>query len=784
MWRIAPVLLLYGSCSCISFPNVPDDQAEAYASINIDGQIFEENQMDKYQDHKKETSNVGEDSVQSDMILDGCVPKCWTNICGPDGCGGVCGICPEGTNCSKKQDKCISISVQKGFGGYCGQTEKCKPVIEDPYKRGSRFTNPDWPLCLDDQCQTGMCVNGICTKKCKVVKDDIINHTGEKGTDGIEDIGVSNSECGGAVKEVFQEDFICVEEEVGSGICLPKSSFKPCKGQDECPSNEACGFLKIKGIVESRCLAQPKNGVSFGDSCQFDPYIGKKPMCKGWACSEYGCSSPCETNNDCKTKGAKCNGGKCFGSGRSCTSDEDCGAWECQEGVVLEWPDNPLTACIPKSCAKDMDCGDPYFYCKHQIKKFLTKSELNAPRTIEGRCSPKLIGGGELGEICDETKGDGMPDKPCENQYYCIDHRCSAMCENDDDCGGGEVMKCGVKEFTPEKADGGAKVLVPVCIWIGGDGKPCMTDKECKNVSCTPYLYYDEGNTLKVQTICMDPPKPNAVGIGNRCGAFAFGMECNNKFCLLEDAANGVPGWCSIVCESNKDCPGPTPVGSQVVKWLCEGHIFSSGGDDIPENDLYVSWCTPYPSESSFDFCVSDNSCKNDEICHPSIRVGAPSEKINVEKLCITPFGGLKRGEICDPTKKQCASGFCSPTTIPGVGFCSGLCENDQDCADLWFGTAVCDYLTMVVGSNVPTSVKLKWCHLKVDCVVCKDDMDCPSGFRCADIGTGFPDYRCVKACSNDADCGSENKKCTEMQGSSITVSKPKVCMPVVCSQL
>ena len=80
----------------------------------------------------------------------GCIPKCEHRNCGPDGCGGSCGLCKNNFICDEKSGKCVCQPSCKGkncgpdgCGGYCGKTQgicpggrecvsgRCLPCLEE-----------------------------------------------------------------------------------------------------------------------------------------------------------------------------------------------------------------------------------------------------------------------------------------------------------------------------------------------------------------------------------------------------------------------------------------------------------------------------------------------------------------------------------------------------------------------------------------------------------------------------------------------------------------------------
>ena len=155
-----------------------------------------------------------------------CQPDCKDKECGPDGCGGTCGTCPDGLVCSESLGICgelsdgCTVSAVPGCGG-C-ECEECVCSV-DPYCCETAWDE----LCVDECAQCGGCG---CTPQCT-------NPDGSKkecGPDG----------CGG-VCGFCQEGQVCKK-----GKCVSQAS-KGCAQAVECVLS--CGSITDLGCVQG-CL--------------------------------------------------------------------------------------------------------------------------------------------------------------------------------------------------------------------------------------------------------------------------------------------------------------------------------------------------------------------------------------------------------------------------------------------------------------------------------------------------------------------------------------------------
>lgn len=230
-----------------------------------------------------------------------CVPDCNGRICGPDGCGSLCGFCSHPQVCNEF-GQCIAICVKQcdgrdcgsdGCGGYCGE---CTSEL----------------VCGE--------VDGLCHEK------DCVPNCDDKvcGTDGC------GSTCGDCAAPKIC-DF---------GACI----LGPCgtvTAQGECQGNSAVWCENSTKLMENDCSQAPNH------KCTYDPNAKKYqcsdkgpcvPSCEGKLCGDDGCGSICPPG--CST-GWACAAGTCKPEqGANCgsiTAAGDCQGdtlWFCASKVL------------------------------------------------------------------------------------------------------------------------------------------------------------------------------------------------------------------------------------------------------------------------------------------------------------------------------------------------------------------------------------------------------------------------------------------------------------------
>jgi len=718
----------------------------------------------------------------------GCIRQCYGKACGPDGCGGLCGVCPPQTACSHDGSLCIVQAIQAPLGGACGPTAQCAPLLMDSWAWGLGLLNPDYPACLDDQCREGPCLpGGACSRGCRIAHDRVQNGTGLPFADGIDDDDAPSGDCEGATDGVFPgRSWACVEAGISpaDGRCLPRSSFTPCFDGTPCPDGETCGFLKVRGNLEARCLAVPVSAGGVGSPCGWDAVNRTASRCESWACSAEGCTAPCADDSACRTAGARCVDGGCAGSPMTCQGDGDCSAWTCQTGIVVQDLLGSFVACGPRPCQVDGDCRDPGFYCLHDSNRIFQA----LPGDPIGRCVPRTGGGAGLGEPCLEVAGDGLPDRPCANRAYCLDGRCSALCGSDGDCGPGQ--RCGIREFAtslPQLSAMDLLLPVPLCETLGlTGGGSCATDSDCGEDACAPFVLRDRPS--QVTWLCREKGESDRPP-GDACGSGE--LSCADLLCLDEDPANQVPGFCSAPCTRNEDCPAEGSWRDRRLRFLCESRVIHRLGTWYAGDDLRASVCVAVSGESSLQPCdLSPASCADPrEFCRPTVLFGPPAADPGVAGFCVRPEGeGGAPGALCDPAKngRDCATGLCERSVHPDAGFCTWSCRGDQDCWPLASWGATCAERVVVPSAEgVPWTIPL--CRQAVPCVACSRDEDCARGLRCLDAAQSpyEQDLRCVPVCEDDGDCAAMGAgvTCQEVRAPLLSSQsgRGKGCLPLAC---
>ena len=289
------------------------------------------------------------------------------------GCTKSCGACGAGKKCVNNQCVQSTTAKLKKFGEFCGPTKACQPAAF-----GASQTEKDaYRDCLNALCDSGLCNAGICTKECQINTDKKINHSGENGSDGIEDPDV-DSDCADAVKGPMGDKFRCVEyaseAQVQQGssmqLCEPGTTFKPCKNDGDCTAEQTCQLMFAYGMYSTRCSPRAKNpdgskGAAVSATCNNNIVKGEIATCESKLCFGIGCVSFCKTDGDCVSDVGSCKDSKCP-NGSACGSDADCSAWFCNKGQSILGSDNKQThdVCWPKSCKLDADCPSDDFFCR------------------------------------------------------------------------------------------------------------------------------------------------------------------------------------------------------------------------------------------------------------------------------------------------------------------------------------------------------------------------------------------------------------------------------------
>ncbi len=754
-------------------------------------------------------------------------------VCGyTPGCANSCGGCPAGTDC--KGGKCIAKPVKKKYGEGCGPDGKCRP----PANNAAQTEFNEYYDCLDQQCESGRCYLGLCSKFCAMGKDAQLNWNSTPGQDGIEDPG-QGSECDGAVAGPAGTELHCVEQakppDAAAGksnaVCMAGTTFKPCKATSDCSASEACAMRYIRGDYVTVCVTRLKNpngkpNPGYSQFCNADPIKADIAYCDNNHCSTGGyCLAFCKDDKDCVTSPGACKAGKCDQNGAACTSDVDCSAAVCTKNLKYYSNVNKtFDQCRPRDCALDGDCKDGAFFCRNWyngVDNIDGDPDPEDPTKIilpgwDPGCVRKQPGTAKKGEACDPFTSDSDTSVPvCENPAWCENGQCGGLCKTDADCP--STQKCGIDESPfdlSNPADGNGDVFLPIagCQPMPGAKGKCASNKDCTDPAapyCRPWEYAVTGpgevtgttvTTYATGGLCI-APEANLANPFATCGVMSGGKLCRSSVCLGTNAGKQA-GYCGELCTSSADCPAKLPWNGGTYKSVCRSYFRAWGGTPEPDDDLYLPFCgTAYKDSSGAD-CEKTKTCDNPKEYCASLAVAfGPDVPVKMEFKCLSAWtasqtpGTKKAGQACNPTPDanaapECASGYtCKQDAEKGKGYCIAPCNTDADCALAAGATPtdglMCDTGHMfIVRKDKAKAGIAPFCLKKKACLPCQWDSDCTADYRCTNLGGPYEaaNQRCAAPCKEDADCGAG--KCVAPIGlGGQPLSGPKVCK-VSCQPL
>jgi hypothetical protein len=483
-----------------------------------------------------------------------CARNCAGKVCGPDGCGGLCGDnCPEGTVCSADGTACL-CTAQTCPNGCCtngpGQAGECEPGDSgqacgtggETCKKcgpGSRCRNqqcdcePDCDnrdcgpdgcggtcgtcspgqVCDEDDgeciCTGQTCPNGCCT-----------NGSGKPGTcrpgTTIQACGTGGEEC-----EVCDDD----DEVCQGGQCVECDDICPCTGQSICTlADSATCFQRSPNDAACNCLVS----------------LTGEPICAG---SHQVSPSNCAADADCHgyAPGAVCVAAApgslvCPTGGNFCAAP-CCTPQSCPNGCC-----GGITGCLPGN--EFEACGTGGEICVLCVPGQVCQNG----RCVEFDCEPNCTCGAPMvRDFCQEGEpnvqcGGGFPD-PCfctaslTDQPICAGkfQNPPSNCTSDAQCQG----------FAPGAVCVPAAPAGSECPTAGNFcAAPCCTPETCPNGCCSGGICVP-GNTAEACGTGGDQCAP-CPGPCRRCEngvcqpLFPNGAPCNqNSQCCSGTCSNG-----------------------------------------------------------------------------------------------------------------------------------------------------------------------------------------------------------------------------------------------------
>ena len=553
-----------------------------------------------------EVSDVEVSDVEVEVV---CVADCAGKECGPDGCGGSCGICAPGYSCAQGDDggHCVVSCLEWCEGKECGVAgphdecpcgecdepgQQCMDVICNPGKKCEEVPNNGYPCddgnpCTDpDECDDGECVGELLAmvelveKECPCETDDdcqpledgdLCNGTLHCAKSAGEPAGICQVDEKTIVEGSCDDDNPCTDD-----FCDPPlGCVNESDDGNHCADELVCNGLEI--CTDGACLPGTPMGCDDGDACTDD------------SCSEVlgGCvhvTIDCDDGNLCTVD--------------ECEPDTGCvyHLLNCDDGVeCTNGMCNPLTGCFFEGAGDGAECdsGNPCTlsdYC------------------WTGVCQPA----GPADSLCNDgakctidvcSTEDGCVHEPidCNDGSLCTSDWCdpgTGYCVHEDIvCDDGDICTidfCAALSgcaFTPVDCDDGSLCTLDWCDpGFGGcvheivdctDGDICTFDSCGASSGCVYTAVDCDDDNACTDDSCMPGfgclytlvPEGTSCGGGYKCiaGACVCQPACSGKEC----GADGCDGSCGE-CTCGKSCQ------SGSCQWPCASHKYSSchDGDD------------------------------------------------------------------------------------------------------------------------------------------------------------------------------------------------------------
>ncbi len=649
---------------------------------------------------------------------------CISNVCvsEPDASAGFCTIschvhddCPSGFFCAYWDDsRCLPGQRPPP----CSSDDECGPC--QTCNNGMCLQEDGCLLCQDDtacgpcqRCDYGECID---VAGCVICTDDTQCDTCEFCSESKKCQRIS-----GCILCSVQNDCPgCTSCERGACMPIEGCGTDPCFNDLDCPQKTRCLVDRTSGA--NVCL--PAELEMGGDCTRGGPQQCISGIClmddaTGW------CSVACEEDDQCPV-------------GFECLPDDDC-LWACRHASTPP-PSN--------ACESDRDCIDG---------RVCTPVWNQVSEIWETRCIASLPCSLPAGASCVDTQ------QRCFSGLCSSDGYCTSVCSADYQCPESFLCTSHEQNLLPNLPEATFRACGPMETAKFGIGQICTGgDEDCTSGMCLSGQQYGPTPMCSLDCVPGQAGCPDGFVCSNvsqdifACLAAIAGGQCShdpdcdvNEICTLDDVGLSIcstpnpggspPGeacWTSAMCSSGICLP--EGVCSSLCKsaqdcwdgaWCNTKRWFRPDGRSVWE-----SLCVPEPG--SMSPCRRDADCFVSEVCRP----GLNEFHAGLAGRCSTPGPGGAFWQVCE-NSRQCADGVCL-----SLGFCSSLCEQDEDCPE---GYSCVDQQVEFMGNSYETSAcRPSPVGLGQPCPF--GDDDCSSGMCFSPPNA--PAYCTVSCVSND-DC-------------------------------
>ena len=552
--------------------------------------------------------------------------------------------CPEGYVCipwDEDHGACVlSASFKKCTSDRdCPSSEICglikhKKTFEMRCIKPWKGVSPGHPCNIDPalgpikECETGLCIDGLCSKGCNQNMDcfDGVRCNQGKCPDGRsckQDEDCARMTCEGVTLFNMTSVTACVR--------------KKCTTDDACPSDSYCKYGQWNTYVGGECEVKLFGGQKYGEKCD------KKHPCK---------------------EDANCINGYCT---HTCEKDEDCDSHFCRKVArYLHGYDrsaNPQLAIVGycevrggshKNCYSDKECPDSEV-C--ELTLIQREKDNTTTYTSGGRCVMPDIEQQITGQTCDLTQE--YPDCAsgiCMSMPW--DHKkgwCSSLCRTLNDCQSYIVIDnqefkqiCDTTGIVSlSNISNASSIPATVCVPVNKDSslKECSPEKKCDSGEFCRPIVLDQ----KLKGICVKPDTYQSV-IGSPCDPQLNGLDCVTNLCV--SWTTPYSGLCTKWCKSDKDCQtlGPDfscvhskfkPYLPEIALGVCrhKGECSTCLNDyDCPTSQVCIdlnsgSWPRDYRCVTS---CKDDSDCPEGRKC--MVLNGPDANMITRQKHACSPI--------------------------------------------------------------------------------------------------------------------------------------------------